>query len=71
MTSVDPKHEALLDKLLWLVDWDRLTGLFDSPPAIRRVICTTNAIESLKYSLRKVFKGRGAFPNDEAIVKRL
>jgi len=38
---------------------------FDSPPAIRRAIYTTNAIESLNYSLRKVLKGRGAFPNDE------
>jgi putative transposase len=33
------------------------------------VIYTTNAIESLNYSRRKVLKGRGAFPNDEAIVK--
>ena len=55
----------------WLADWDRLTVLFDSPPAIRRVVYTTNAIESLNYSLRKVRKGRGAFPNDEAIVKLL
>ena len=53
------------------MDWDRLTVLFDYPPAIRRVIYTTNAIESLNYSLRKVLKGRGAFPNDEAIVKLL
>jgi transposase-like protein len=55
----------------WLADWDRLTVLFDYPPAIRRVIYTTNAIESLNYSLRKVLKGRGAFPNDESIVKLL
>jgi putative transposase len=53
----------------WWADGERLTLLFDSPPAIRRVIYTTNAIESLHYSLRKVLKGRGAFPNDEAIVK--
>ena len=37
----------------WLADWDRLTVFFDYPPAIRRVIYTTNAIESLNYSLRK------------------
>jgi putative transposase len=36
-----------------------------------RVIYTTNAIESLHYSLRKVLKNRGAFPNDESIVKLL
>ena len=55
----------------WLADWDRLTVLFDYPPAIRRVMYTTNAIESLNYSLRKVLKNRGAFPNDEAIMKLL
>lgn len=41
------------------------------PPAMRKVIYTTNAIESLNYSLCKVFKGRGAFPTDEAILKVL
>jgi putative transposase len=46
-----------------------LTVLFDYPPEIRRVIYTTNAIESLNYTLRKRLKTRGAFPNDEAIVK--
>jgi putative transposase len=55
----------------WLADWDRLTVLFDYPPAIRRVIYTTNAIESLNYTLRKRLKTRGVFPNDEAIMKVL
>src|ERR671932_1551492 len=55
----------------WLADWDRLTVFFDYPPAIRRAIYTTNAIESLNYSLRKVLKGRSAFPNDESIIKVL
>lgn len=54
-----------------LADWDRLTVLFDYPPAMRRAIYTTNAIESWHYALRKVWKGRGAFPNDESIVKLL
>jgi transposase-like protein len=53
----------------WLTDWDRLPGLFDYPPAIRRAIYTTNAIASLPYALRKVRKGRGACPNDAAMVK--
>jgi transposase-like protein len=65
----DAKYPAISPS--GLTDWDRLTVLFDYPPAIRRVIYTTNAIESLHYSLRKVLKGRGAFPNDEAIVKLL
>src|SRR2546426_3968444 len=55
----------------WLADWERLTIFFDSPPAIRRAISTTNAIESLNYALRKGLKGRSAFPNDESIIKLL
>ena len=48
-----------------------LTVFFDHPPEIRRVIYTTNAIESLNYSMRKVLKNRGAFPSDESIFKLL
>jgi putative transposase len=55
----------------WLADWDRLTVLCDSPPAIRRVIYTTHAIASLNSTLRKRLKTRGVFPNDESIVQRL
>ncbi len=55
----------------WRRDWTRLTVFFDYPPAIRKVIYTTNAIESLNYSLRKTLKKRGAFPTDEAILKVL
>lgn len=65
----DTKYPAISPS--WLADWDRLTVLFDDLPASRRVIDTTNAIASLHYSLRKVLKGRGAFLNDEAIVKLL
>ena len=55
----------------WEANWARLTPFFDYPPAIRKVVYTTNAIESLNYSLRKIIKGRGAFPHDEAIRKLL
>lgn len=55
----------------WEHNWDRLTAFFDYPPDIRKVIYTTNAIESLNYSLRKIIKGRGAFPHDEAVRKLL
>jgi transposase-like protein len=65
----DPKYPTISPS--WLADWDRLTVLFDYPPAIRRVIYTTNAIESLNYTLRKRLKTRGVFPNDEALVKVL
>ncbi|TCO74469.1 IS256 family transposase [Chromatocurvus halotolerans] len=55
----------------WERNWERLIPFFDYPPAIRKVVYTTNAIESLNYSMRKVIKGRGAFPNDDAIRKLL
>ena len=42
---------------------------FDYPPEIRKVICTTNAIESVNMSLRKLTKNRGSFPSNEALVK--
>jgi transposase-like protein len=54
----------------WLGNWDRLTVLFDHPPAIRRALYTPNTIESLQASLRKVRKNRGALPHDESIVTR-
>jgi putative transposase len=65
----DTKYPTLSPS--WLADWARLTVLCDDPPAIRRVIYTTNAIESLHYTLRKRLKTRGVFPNDESIVKLL
>src|SRR6266480_1317805 len=49
----------------------RVIPLFAHPPKIRKVIYTTNAIESLNMSLRKVTKARGSFPNDEAVFKLL
>lgn len=51
--------------------WDRFTPFLAFPPALRRVIYTTNAIESLNFQLRKVTKNRGHFPNDQAAIKLL
>jgi len=51
--------------------WERFTPFLAFPPALRRVIYTTNSIESLNYQLRKVTKNRGHFPNDAAVVKLL
>ena len=51
--------------------WERFTPFLAFPPMVRRVIYTTNAIESLNYQLRKVTKNRGHFPSDEAAVKLL
>jgi len=55
----------------WRRNWERITPFFAYPPEIRKVIYTTNAIESLNMSLRKVTKNRGSFPNDEAMLKLL
>ena len=53
----------------WRQNWEQVIPFFDFPPDIRRVIYTTNAIESLHSSVRKVIKNRGHFPNDEAATK--
>jgi putative transposase len=55
----------------WRGNWTRVIPFFAHPPEIRKVIYTTNAIESLNMSLRKVTKARGSFPNDEAVSKLL
>lgn len=55
----------------WRKNWERLIPFFGYPPDIRKAIYTTNAIESLNMSLRKVTKNRGSFPNDEAMIKLL
>ena len=55
----------------WQSNWTRVIPFFAHPQEIRRVIYTTNAIESLNMSLRKVTKARGSFPNDEAVFKLL
>lgn len=53
----------------WNSHWDNLITLFEYPPAIRKVIYTTNAIESLNSVIRKATKCRKLFPNDEAALK--
>ena len=53
----------------WRKNWARLTPFFDYPAEIRKVIYTTNAIESVNMSLRKITKSRGSFPSDEALPK--
>ena len=55
----------------WRNNWERIIPLFGYPPDVRKAIYTTNAIESLNMSLRKVTKNRGSFPNDEAMLKLL
>jgi putative transposase len=53
----------------WRRAWDRVIPFFAFPPAVRRVVYTTNAIESIHSQLRKIIKTRGHFPSDEAATK--
>ena len=53
----------------WRRNWARVIPFFDYPPEIRKVIYTTNAIESINMSLRKVIKTRSSFPTDDAVMK--
>jgi putative transposase len=53
----------------WRRAWARVIPFFAFPPEIRRVIYTTNALESVHARLRKIIKTRGHFPNDEAATK--
>ncbi|MGH8398203.1 MAG: IS256 family transposase [Gammaproteobacteria bacterium] len=53
----------------WRRNWTRIIPFFAYPPEIRKVIYTTNAIESVNMSLRKITKNRGSFPSDEALIK--
>ena len=55
----------------WERAWEQFVPFLGFPPEVRRVIYTTNAIESLNYQLRKVTKNRSQFPTDEAVVKLL
>jgi putative transposase len=56
---------------VWRKNWVQITPFFNYPPEIRRAIYTTNSVESLHRSLRKIIKIRGGFPNEEAALKLL
>jgi putative transposase len=56
---------------LWKENWQHVIPLFEFPAEIRRVMYTTNAVESLHMSLRKIIKTRGSFPSEEAAIKLL
>jgi putative transposase len=56
---------------LWKENWARVIPFFEFPAEVRRVIYTTNAVESLHMSLRKIIKTRGSFPSEEAAMKLL
>lgn len=55
----------------WQANWSRVIPFFGYPPEIRKVVYTTNAIESINATLRKVTRKRGAFPNPDSVRKVL
>lgn len=63
----DTRYPTISKK--WRGSWERLAVFFAYPPEVRKVIYTTNAIESVNDSLRRVIKNRGSFPSDEAALK--
>jgi len=65
----ESRHPAISQ--VWRRNWSRITPFFAFAPDIRKVIYTTNAVESLNMTLRKVIKTRASFPNEEAATKLL
>jgi len=54
---------------LWRTRWNEVVPFLSYPTEIRRILYTTNAIESLNFQLRKVLRPKGHFPNDDAVLK--
>jgi putative transposase len=65
----DKTHPSI--SKIWRRNWDNIIPFFSYAPEIRKVIYTTNAIESLNMSVRKATRNRGSFPNDDAMFKLL
>jgi putative transposase len=68
-STLGQKYPAAV--MTWRNAWERFIPFLAFPEEVRKVIYTTNAIESLNYQLRKIIKNRGHFPNDDAVVKLL
>lgn len=68
-TPLGRKHKTAL--AVWERAWDRFIPFLAFPPELRKVIYTTNTIESLNYQMRKIIKNRGHFPTDDAVIKLL
>ncbi len=64
-----PKYPAIAK--LWRDNWEQVIPFFAFPEEVRKVVYTTNAVESLHMSLRKIIKTRGSFPTEEAALKLL
>ena len=73
LTDFEEKWDAKYPPISrsWRRNWEQIIPFYSYPLEIRKVIYTTNAIESLNMTLRKIIKNRGHFPNDEAATKLL
>ncbi len=73
LESFEKKWQARFPSIArsWRSNWTNIIPFFSYPPAIRKVIYTTNAIESMQAQLRKVTRNRGAFPSPESVRKIL
>lgn len=71
LDAFSAKWDALYPAIsqIWIRHWDNIIPIFDYPMDIRKVIYTTNAIESLNRSLRKVIKTKAVFPDEESVFK--
>jgi putative transposase len=58
-----------IHKSRWRRAWNEVIPFLDYPPEVRRLICTTNAIEALNSKIRRAVRTRGHFPSDEAAAK--
>ena len=56
---------------VWRDAWERFIPFLEFAPEVRKIIYTTNSLESLNYQLRKIIKNRGHFPSDEAVIELL
>ena len=65
----DPRYPMISKS--WRANWSRIVPMFGFPEEIRRAVYTTNAIESLNMSLRKIIKNRPSFPSTDAVMKLL
>ena len=68
-SEIGRKYPAI--RRQWETAWEQVIPFFAFPPEVRRVIYTTNMIESINYRLRKISKTRGHFPTDDALIKLL
>ena len=55
----------------WRRNWEQLRPFLELPPDLRKLVYTTNAIESLNFQLRKVLRPKGHFPTEDSVLKVL